>query len=121
MKRARMATAVLPTLLAVAALAAGCGSSSNSGGGGGGGVSGGNPAVNQTVKSAVKDCVKQAKQIQQADARKTALAACNAAKSGNVNKVKSAAKQQCLNAVKQIPDSAGDQKKMAQERCNAIK
>jgi hypothetical protein len=114
----RRTTALLTTLLAVAALAAGCGSSSNNNGGGGGGA---NPAVAPSVNNAVDRCLKQAKQVQQADARKTAVAACNAAKSGDTSKVKSAAKQQCLNAVKQIPDSAKDQKKAAQQRCNAIK
>jgi hypothetical protein len=118
-----MTTAVLPTLLAVAALAAGCGSSSNnsSGGSNSGTGGGGSPSATPSVNKAVKQCLKQAKQVQQADARKTAVAACNAAKSGDTGKVKSAAKQQCLNAVKQIPDSAKDQRKMAQERCNAIK
>jgi hypothetical protein len=115
----RRTTALLTTLLAVAALAAGCGSSSNNNNGGGGG--GANPAVAPSVNNAVDRCLKQAKQVQQADARKTAVAACNAAKSGDTSKVKSAAKQQCLNAVKQIPDSAKDQKKAAQQRCNAIK
>jgi hypothetical protein len=114
----RRTTALLTTLLAVAALAAGCGSSSSNNNGGGGGA---NPAVAPSVNNAVDRCLKQAKQVQQADARKTAVAACNAAKSGDTSKVKSAAKQQCLNAVKQIPDSAKDQKKAAQQRCNAIK
>jgi hypothetical protein len=35
--------------------------------------------------------------------------------------VKSAAKQECLNAVKQIPDSAMAQKDAAKKRCDAIK
>jgi hypothetical protein len=111
---------VLTTLLAVAALAVGCGSSSNNSGSGGGG-GGSNPAVSPSVNNAVDQCLKQAKQVHQADARKTAVAACNAAKTGDTSKVKSAAKQQCLNAVKQIPDSAKDQKKLAQQRCDAIK
>jgi hypothetical protein len=117
----RRTTALLTTLLAVAALAAGCGSSSNNNNSGGGGGGGANPAVAPSVNNAVDQCLKQAKQVQQADARKTAVAACNAAKSGDTSKVKSAAKQQCLNAVKQIPDSAKEQKKLAQQRCDAIK
>jgi hypothetical protein len=110
----------IPMLLAVAALAAGCGSSSNDNGGGGGG-GGVNPAANPSVNEAVDQCLKQAEQLQQADARKTAKAACNAAKSGNTEKVKSAAKEQCLNAVNQIPDSQKEQKQAAKARCDAIK
>jgi hypothetical protein len=109
------------TLLAVAALAAGCGSSSNDGGGGGGGGGGGNPAAAPSVDKAVDQCLDQAKQVQEADARKTAEEACKAAKSGDAEKVKSAAKEQCLNAVKQIPDSQKEQRQAAQARCDAIK
>jgi hypothetical protein len=105
------------TLFAVAALAAGCGGSSNGGGGGGGG----NPAATPSVNEAVDRCLNQAKQVEQADARKTAEEACKAAKSGDVGKVKSAAKEQCLNAVKQIPDSQKEQRQAAQARCDAIK
>ena len=111
-------------LIATALLAAGCGSSKSSdtnGGGGGGGGGAANPAVTPKVNQAVKRCLDQAKQVKQADARKTAEEACKAAKSGNTEKVKSAAKQECLNAVNQIPDSAADQKKAAKERCNSIK
>ena len=110
----RSKTAALASLLAVAAIAAGCGSSSSGGGSD-------NPIVAPKVKSAVKQCLQQAKQLPQADARKTAEAACNAAKSGNTGKVKSAAKQECLNAVKQIPASAKAQKDAARKRCEAIK
>ena len=115
----RRTTTLVLTLFAIAAMAAGCGSSSSSGGGGGGG--GVSPAATPSVNNAVDQCLKDAKTLPQADARKTAEAACNAAKSGDVSKVKSAAKQQCLNAVKQIPDSAKQQKQAAQQRCNAIK
>ena len=55
------------------------------------------------------------------DARKTAEEACKAAKSGDTGKVKDAAKQQCLDAVEQIPDSAKSQKDEAMKRCEAIK
>jgi hypothetical protein len=106
-------------LLAVAALAAGCGGDDNksdtSGGGGGGGNT---PA---SVDEAVKQCLDQAKTVQDKDARKTAEEACKAAKSGDTSKVKDAAKQECLKAVEQIPDSAKDQKEQAKKRCEAIK
>jgi hypothetical protein len=115
----RLTKTLVPTLLAVAAMAAGCGgSSSNDNGGGGGNV---NPAATPSVNKAVDQCLEQAKQVQQADARKTAEEACKAAKSGDTGKVKSAAKEQCLNAVNQIPDSQKEQKKAAQQRCEAIK
>ena len=107
----------MPALFAAAVLAAGCGSSSNDNGGGGGG----SPAATPSVNSAVDQCLKDAKKVQQADARKTAEEACNAAKTGDTSKVKNAAKEQCLNAVKQIPDSAKEQKTAAQQRCEAIK
>jgi hypothetical protein len=116
MKKMRSLAPLVGVLLVTAALAAGCGSSSKSTGGGN--VS---PAVSPTVNSAVDQCLKSAKQVQDASARKTAEAACNAAKTGNVSKVKSAAKAQCLDAVKQIPDSAMQQKNAAKARCNAIK
>jgi hypothetical protein len=109
----------ITTLVAVAALAAGCGGSSDNDKGGGGG--GGNPAATPSVNKAVDQCLDRAKQVQEADARKTAEEACKAAKSGDVEKVKSAAKEQCLNAVKQIPDSEKDARQAAQARCDAIK
>jgi hypothetical protein len=100
------------SLLAVAALAAGCG----------GGSDGGNPVVSPKVNEAVDQCLKQAKTITDKDARRTATEACKAARSGDTSKVKSAAKQECLNAVKQIPASAPkDQKDAARKRCDAIK
>ncbi|HKP92128.1 MAG TPA: hypothetical protein VJT75_19315 [Thermoleophilaceae bacterium] len=109
-------------LLAAAALAAGCGddnSTDTSGGGGGGGGGGGNAPA--SVKDAVKQCLEQAKSINDKDARKTAEEACDAAKSGQTDKVKNAVKKQCLDAVNQIPDSAKDQKEAAKSRCEAIK
>jgi hypothetical protein len=67
-------------------------------------------------------CLDQAKSIKDKDARKTAEEACKTAKSGNTEKVRSAAKQECLNAVKQIPASATQaQKDEARKRCEAIK
>ena len=124
MKKKRTTT-LLAALLATALLAAGCGGSDNKSdtGGGGGGGGGGDVSVPNTpqVNDAVKQCLDQAKQVEQADARKTAEEACKAAKSGNTEKVKSAAKEQCLNAVNQIPDSAKEQREAAKKRCEAIK
>ena len=119
MTRLRLST-LIPTLFTVAILAAGCGGSDNKSDNGGGG-GGGNPGAATSVNDAVQQCLDQAKQVKQEDARKTAEAACNAAKSGDTSKVKSAAKEQCLNAVKQIPDSAKEQRQAAQARCDAIK
>ena len=112
----RPPTTLIVSLLAAAVLAAGCGSSSS---GGGGGI--GNPAATPSVNNAVDQCLKQAKTVSDPSARKTAEAACNAVKSGDTSKVKSAVKQECLNALKQIPASAAAQKKAAEARCNAIK
>jgi hypothetical protein len=115
---------VLACLLAVAALAAGCGSSDNksdTSGGGGGGASGGGGNTPTSVDEAVKQCLKQAKSVKDKDAAKTALEACKAAKSGDTSKVKDAAKQECLKVVEQIPDSAKSQKDEAKKRCEAIK
>jgi hypothetical protein len=100
-------------LLAAAALAAGCGD--DDGGGGGGPIS--SPKVDQ----AVDQCLDQAKTIKDKDSRKTAEEACKAAESGDTEKVKNAVKKQCLEAVKQIPDSAKDQREAAKNRCEAIK
>jgi hypothetical protein len=105
-------TTLVPALVAAALLAAGCG------GGGGGSV---NPVSGSAVDDAVSKCLDQAKTVKPADARKTAEAACNSAKTGDAGKVKSAARQQCLNAVKQIPDSQMTQKDAAKARCDAIK
>jgi hypothetical protein len=103
---------LLGCLLAVAALAAGCGSDNGSG----------NPIVSPKVNDAVDQCLKQAKSIGDEKARKTATEACKAAKSGDTSKVKSAVKQECLAAVKQIPASAPKgQKEAAMKRCDAIK
>lgn len=104
---------LLACLVAAAALGAGCGSDDNG--------SSNNPLVSPKVEKAVDQCLKQAKSITDKDARKTAVEACKAAKSGDTSKVKSAAKQECLNAVKQIPASAKDQKDAAMKRCDAIK
>jgi entry exclusion lipoprotein TrbK len=98
--------------IAVVLVLAGCGD--DDGGGG-------NPAVTPKVEKAVDQCLDQAKSIQDKDARKTAEEACKAAESGDTGEVKSAVKKQCLEAVKQIPDSAKDQKEAARNRCEAIK
>lgn len=104
-------------LLAAVALAAGCGDDDGGGNGGGGD----NPVVTPKVEKAVDQCLEQAKSIQDKDARKTTEEACKAAKSGDAGKVESAVKKQCLEAVKQIPDSAKDQREAAKNRCEALK
>jgi hypothetical protein len=106
---------LLACLVAAVALGAGCGGSDNGGGGSN------NPVVAPKVNQAVDQCLEQAKSVKEKDARRTAEEACKAAKSGNAEKVRSAAKQECLNAVKQIPESAKDQRDAAKKRCEAIK
>jgi hypothetical protein len=101
-------------LLAAAALAAGCGDDDGDGGGG-------NPIVTPKVEKAVDQCLDQAKSIQDKNARKTTEEACKAAKSGDTGKVESAVKKQCLEVLKQIPDSAKDQREAARNRCEALK
>ena len=114
----RARTGLLACLLAVAAIAAGCGSDDNKSDTSGGGGGGGTPT---TLKGAVDQCLEQAKSIEDKDARKTATEACKAAKSGDASKVKDAVKQECLKAVEQLPDSAAAQKKEARKRCEAVK
>ena len=89
--------------VAVGSLCAGCGT------------------ADQLLNSAADQCLQQARQIPQASARRTAEDACRAVKSGNVDKVKSAARRGCLDAVGNIPDSRRQQKDAARARCEAIK
>jgi hypothetical protein len=91
--------------------AAGCGSSDKKS------SSGGSAPVGAPANKdeAIKRCLDEAKKLPDADSRKTATAACNAASSGNTNAVKDAARQQCLNAAKGIPDAAA--RKQAEDAC----
>jgi hypothetical protein len=105
----RWRNGLVACLVAAAALGAGCGDDDNSS----------NPLVAPKVNKAVDQCLEQAKSISDKDARKTAEEACKAAKSGDTSKVKSAARQECLNAVKAMPEGA--QRDQAKQRCDAIK
>lgn len=118
----------LALLLAFAMLAVGCGSkksNNSSGSTGGGSVTVNTPNGSTTVKAptgvpattdaAIQQCLDQAKTVSDAAARKTAEAACNAAKTGNTGAVKSAAREQCLAVTKAIPDPAA--RATAEQRC----
>ena len=91
--------------------AAGCGSDNNTSSSGGSAPVGA-PA---SKDEAIQRCLAEAKKLPDADSRKTATAACNAASSGNTNAVKDAARQQCLNAAKGITDAAARQQ--AEDAC----
>jgi aspartokinase len=82
---------------------------------------GGCATTNQLLNSAADQCLQQARQIPQTSARRTAEDACRAVKSGNVDKVKSAARRECLDAVSNIPDSHRQQRDAARAHCEAIK
>ena len=91
---------LLPALLASALLAAGYGGDGGS--------------EDPRVEEAVDQCLEGTKQIQDEKARKTAEEACKAAESGDEERVKDAALQQCLDAARQFP---GDARKTAEKRC----
>lgn len=93
---------LLACAVAAVALGAGCGNSTN-----------------DQVDKAVDQCLQQARSINDKDARKTAEEACKAAKSRDTSKVRSAAKKQCLDAVKAMPESP--QRDQAMKRCEQIK
>lgn len=104
MRAARRANSLVATAVATSLLGAGCGTVSV-------------PSLN----SVANDCLQHAREISQPDARKVAEDACSAAKTGNVGKVESAARQACLKAVNAIPDSREKEKVAARSRCEAIK
>lgn len=117
---------LLATLAASAIFAAGCGGDDNDSGGGGG--DGGSPVSGDTQSTdtpnkdeAIDRCYEEAKKLE-GQARETAEAGCKAADTGDTealeqeaNEQKDEAKQQCLDATKQIPDEA--QRKQAEDAC----
>jgi hypothetical protein len=103
MSAGRIVKPLVAAAIAASSLAAGCSTTS------------------QLLNSASDQCLQQARQIPRADARRTAEDACKAVKSGNVDKVKSAARRECLNAVDRIPDSHAKERDTARAHCEAIK
>jgi hypothetical protein len=100
---------VLLVALAAAASLAACG------GGGEASDTGGGAATTPTTKEqAIERCREEAGKLT-GDAKKTAEAACEAGESGDTTAVKDAAREQCLNATKNIPDPAA--KKTAEDAC----
>jgi hypothetical protein len=111
---------VAALILAFAIAATGCGSDDKSSGSGSADKSSSSDkkAVDDTpdnVNEAVDKCLKEVDKLPDADSKKTAKAACEAAKSGDPSKVKDAAREQCLKLTDQIP--AGTQRDQAKETC----
>jgi hypothetical protein len=97
--------------LAVSALLAACGG----GGGGDTGTQSTSPAGTPTTQEqAVERCLEEARRLPE-DARRTAEAACKAGTTGDTTEVKDAAREQCLNAAKNIPDPTA--RRTAEDRC----
>ena len=121
--RKRRLSGVLAALACAALLAAGCG---DDGGGDGGGGGGGGPAIGgeteQTDGSRKSDegverCYDEAKKLE-GQARETAEASCRAAETGDTDEVLREAKEQCLEAAKQLPDDAA--RKQAEGACERL-
>lgn len=74
------------------------------------------PAGTPTTKDEVIARCRQAASKLTGDSRKTAEASCEAGETGNTTAVRDAARQQCLNMVKDIADPAA--RKQAQGACN---
>jgi hypothetical protein len=108
--RSRLFT-MLIALMASALIAAGCGG----GGGGNTGTSAAPSGTPTTQDEAIARCKEEAAKLE-GDARKTAEAACEAGRTGDTTAVKDAARQQCLDAAKNIPDPAA--KKLSEDKCN---
>ena len=97
--------AVLAVLLAMVAIAAGCGSEDVAKE-----ASGFNDAIEQ--------CRDEAEKIEDDEARRTAEEACDAAESGDTDDLKDAAKDQCLETARETSDA--EARREAEEACNQI-
>lgn len=104
---------LLVLLLAGRSLAA-CGGNEGGGGGDTGGAATAPADAPDTKEEAIARCREEAAKLT-GDARNTAEAACEAGETGDTTAVKDAARQQCLNAVENIPDPAA--KRQAEEAC----
>ena len=128
-QRIKRMLGLMAMLLVSLVFAAGCGGDDEDGGGGGsdapgvgetstsdGGGSGGTDQPDNKDE-AIDRCYEEAKKLE-GQARETAEAGCEAADTGDTDKLKDEAKQQCLDSTKQIPDEAA--RKQAEEQCEAI-
>jgi hypothetical protein len=97
--------AFLATLIAVAAIAAGCG---------------GEDVAKEAsgFNDAIEQCREDAKKIEDDETRRTAEEACDAAESGDTDDLRDAAKDQCLEAARETSDA--DARREAEEACNRI-
>jgi hypothetical protein len=113
---------LLATLAAAAVFAVGCGDDDNDGGNGGGGGLGETtqeqtdaPATDSPVNNeAIDRCFEAADKLS-GEAKEQAEAACRAAETGDTDEIKEKAKEQCLEAAKQLPDESA--RKQAEEEC----
>ena len=98
--------AFLAALLALAAIAAGCG---------------GEDVAKEAsgFNDAIEQCREEAEKIEDDEARRTAEEACDAAESGETDDLRDAAKDQCLDEARQTSDP--DARREAEEACNQIK
>ena len=112
--RSRLCTALV-ALVAGVGLAA-CGGGGGEGEGQQGGGNGGATTAPRTKDEAIARCREAASRLT-GDARRTAEAACEAGESGDTTEVKEAARQQCLNAARNIP--VAEARRQAEERCRS--
>jgi hypothetical protein len=126
-ERIKRMLALLATLAAAAVFAVGCGDDdkdSNTDSGGGSSLSETTEQTDSIDAPGNKDevierCFEEAKKLD-GEAKEQAEATCKAAEAGEVpevdtDEVKEQAKQQCLDATKQIPDEAA--RKQAEDAC----
>ncbi len=115
---------VAALLLLFAATAAGCGDDSDSSGSGdgssqnGGSGSGSKDSGGDTPENldeAVDKCLEEADKAGNDEAKEAAKKLCNAAKSGDPEKIRKSAEEACLDLAKQIP--AAEQRKEAEAGC----
>ena len=85
-------------LLACALILATCGGGS------------GDSAVPGSREDAVARCQEEAAKVEDPSGRRTAQAVCGAAQSGNPGEVRDAARRQCLEIAKNLPDAATRQR-----------
>jgi hypothetical protein len=127
--RTQRLLSLLAALAAAMVLAAGCGDDDD--GDGDGGSNGGTqigPRNTQEDTTGSEDapdskedvvdrCYEQADKLE-GQAKETARASCEAYDTGNTEKIEDEAKEQCLDAAKQLPDEAA--RKTAEESCEKI-
>jgi hypothetical protein len=121
--RIKRLLSVLAMLAASLVFAVGCGDDDDGGGGGnggsdtpgvGGGSTSGGSDQPDNKDEAIDRCYEEAKKLQ-GEQRETAEAGCKAADTGDTDELKDQAREQCLDAAKQVPDEAA--RKQAEESC----